>query len=227
MRKVAIGVLAGALIGASAAVALAAGVAQRVAVTNAALRVGTPQHPAGVRLSATLSWQGVQQSTMPSITKIDLWFPQGSQYNWSKYPTCSVAVLDRGGPAACPQASIMGRGSALGYADTTITRPTITVVNGGPNVVWFYVVLNNPARVEEPVPGHITAERGNFAYHLTTTIPSNLRVVAGVPIKFVALTVTAGRGDWLALSAPPGGIKVQATFDNGTVASSELFVQNT
>jgi hypothetical protein len=51
--------------------------------------------------------------------------------------------------------------------------------------------------------------------------------VAGVPIKFVSLTVNAGRGDWLALSAPPDGIKVQATFDNGTVASSQLFVQNT
>lgn len=135
MRKFAIGVLAGAPIGAGAAVALASGIAQRVTVTNAALRVGRPGRPAGVRLSTTLSWQGVQQSTMPSITRID---------------------------------------------------------------------LNNPARVQEPVAGSVTRLRGNFAYHLSTTIPQNLRVVAGVPIKFVALTVTAGRGDWLALSAPPG-----------------------
>jgi hypothetical protein len=164
---------------------------------------------------------------MPSITKIDLWFPQGSQYNWNKYPTCSVVILDRSGPSGCPTASIMGGGNALGYADTTVTRPTITVVNGGPTVVWFYIVLNNPARVQEPVPGYITRVHGEFAYHLSTTIPENLRVVAGVPIKFVALTVTAGRGTWLALSAPPSGIEVQATFDNGTVATNQLFVQNT
>jgi hypothetical protein len=227
MRKLAIGVLAGALIGVGGAAALASGVARRVKVTNAALTVGTPGHPAGVRLSAALSWQGVQQSTMPSITKIDLWFPQGSQYNWNRYPTCSVAVLTRSGPGACPKTSIMGNGTALGYADTTITRPTITVVNGGPNVVWFYVVLSNPARVQEPVPGYITRVHGDFAYHLSTTIPENLRVVAGVPIKFVALTLSAGRGNWLALSAPPSGIKVQATFDNGTIASSQLLVQNT
>jgi hypothetical protein len=227
MRKVAIGVLAGALIGVGAAAAVASRVVQKITVTNAALRVGTPRHPAGVRLSTTLSWQGAQQATLPSITNIDLWFPQGSQYNWNKYPTCSVATLDRSGPSGCPSASIMGRGTALGYADTTITRPTITVVNGGPNVVWFYIVLNNPARVQEPVPGYITRVHGEFAYHLSTMIPENLRVVAGLPIKFVALTVTAGRGNWLALSAPPSGIKVQATFDNRTIASNQLTVQNT
>jgi hypothetical protein len=226
MRKLAVGVLVGALIGVGAAATVASGVT-RITVTNAALRVGTPRHPAGVRLSTTLSWEGVQQATMPSITKIDLWFPQGSQYNWNKYPTCSVAVLDRTGPSGCPKNSIMGQGTILGYADTTVTTPTITVVNGGPSVVWFYIVLNNPARVQEPVPGYITRLHGDFAYHLSTTVPENLRVVAGVPIKFVSLTVNAGRGDWLALSAPPDGIKVQATFDNGTVASSQLFVQNT
>jgi hypothetical protein len=227
MRKVVIGVLAGAMIGVGAAAAVASGVVQRITVTNAALRVGTPRHPAGVRLSTTLSWQGAQQATMPSITNIDLWFPQGSHYNWNKFPTCSVAVLDRSGPSGCPPASIMGNGTAQAFADTTPTTPTITIVNGGPSVVWFYIVLNNPARVQEPVPGYITRVNGEFAYHLSTMIPENLRVVAGVPIKFVGLTVTAGRGDWLALSAPPSGIKVQATFDNGTVASSQLVVQNT
>ena len=227
MRKVATGVLVGTLIGVGLAAAVASGVVERVTVTNAALRVGTPKRPAGVRLSTTLSWQGGQQATLPSITRIDLWFPQGSHYNWNKFPTCSVATLDRSGPSGCPSSSIMGQGTAQAFADTTPTTPTITVVNGGPNVVWFYTVLNNPARVQEPVPGYITRVHGQFAYHLSTTIPENLRVVAGVPIKFVAVTVTAGRGDWLALSAPPSGIKVQARFDNGTVASNLLFVQNT
>ena len=50
----------------------------------------------------------------------------------------------------------VGSGSGTAYADTVITRPKITVVNGGGDRVYFYTVLNNPARVQVPVIGYVT-----------------------------------------------------------------------
>jgi hypothetical protein len=120
----------------------------------------------------------------------------------------------------------MGSGTATAFADTVVTRPRITVVNGGGSRVYFYTVLNNPARVQVPVIGQITRSRGCFAYHLSATIPDRLRVVAGVPIKFTGLQVSAGRGTWLAITAPPAGIKLVTSFSDGTKIIGMVSVQN-
>jgi hypothetical protein len=157
---------------------------------------------------------------------MDLWFPRGSQYNGAHYPSCSLHTLDAAGPSHCPNGSIMGHGGGIAYADTTISRPTITVVNGGPRTVYFYTVLNNPARVQEPVIGHISRTGGEFTYHLTATIPQDLRVVAGVPIELTDLDVVAGRGTWLATTNSPAGIKYTTTFSNGATISYLILAQD-
>jgi hypothetical protein len=92
-------------------------------------------------------------------------------------------------------------------------------------VVYFYTVLNNPARVQEPVIGHITRLTGDFIYHLSVTIPRNLQIVAGVPIKLTYLHISAGRGTWLSTTAPPAGIKVVTTFSSGATTSSLVWVE--
>jgi hypothetical protein len=210
----------------SLGVALVASVtaAATVAVTEAsALTVGTPSRPRGVKLTTTFGWQGLGEN----VTSFDLWFPKGSVYNGSKYPTCSVATMDRAGPAGCPKGSIMGHGTGTALADTTPSNPQITVINGGPNVVWFYTVLNNPARVQEPVAGYITRPGGNWAYHLSSRIPENLQVVAGVPINLTSLTITAGKGKWLGLAGAPAGLKVQTGYANGATSSYMIMVSNT
>ena len=120
----------------------------------------------------------------------------------------------------------MGSGVATAFADTVVTRPRITVVNGGPDRVYFYTVLNNPARVQVPVIGQVTRLPGRWAYHLSATIPPRLLVVAGVPIRFTALQVTAGRGTWLAVTAPPSGIKIVTSFSDGTQITGMVGVQN-
>lgn len=120
----------------------------------------------------------------------------------------------------------MGQGGGVAYADKTITRPRITVVNGGPKIVYFYTVLNNPARVQEPVVGHITRLHGHFIYHLSAVIPQNLRIVAGVPIEMTHLNVTAGRGHWLATTNAPAGIRIMTTFNNGLQTSYEVWVHD-
>jgi hypothetical protein len=228
MRKPLLTAIAGALIGASATVALANAAAPEIRAHLAAapLTAGTPAHPQGVRLQMGFGWQGYDPADQPMVTGIDVWFPRGSVYNGARYPSCSVRRLDAAGPAGCPKGSIMGSGGGVATADQTITRPQITVVNGGPDVVYFYTVLNNPARVQQPVVGHITRLGGQFTYHLSATIPEDLRIVAGVPIKLTSLEVTAGRGDWLATTNSPAGIKVQTTYDSGATTSNTVWVSD-
>jgi hypothetical protein len=120
----------------------------------------------------------------------------------------------------------MGSGIGTAYADTTITQPQMTVVNGGGSVVYFYTVLNNPARVQEPIVGHITRLSGQFAYHLSAQIPQNLQVVAGVPIELTYLNITAGRGDWLATTGVPAGVKIQSTYNTGATTWYQVWVQD-
>jgi hypothetical protein len=228
MRKIAFAGIAGVLLGIAAAAALASPAAPRTTVraTLASLRAGSPAHPQGIRLTTNFGWQGYSPGNRPTITRIDLWFPRGSLYNGARYPICSLRKLDALGPQACPRGSIMGSGTGTAFADTTTTSPAITVVNGGPNAVYLYTVLNNPARVQEAIVGHITHLSGQFTYHLSATIPANLLVVAGVPIQLSFLTITAGRGTWLALTSPPAGIKAVTTYDTGATTSFALSVQN-
>jgi hypothetical protein len=227
MRRFALTALAGAIVGASAVAALASTApALRARLAAAPLTAGSPQHPQGLRLRMTFGWQGYNPGNQPMVTRIDVWFPRGSVYNGARYPKCSVRTLDAAGPSGCPKGSIMGSGTGTATADTNITRPQITVVNGGADVVYFYTVLNNPARVQQPVIGHIARLSGEFVYHLSATIPQNLRVVAGVPIKLTSLDVTAGRGQWLATTNSPAGIKIQTTYDSGATTSNMVWVQD-
>ena len=159
-------------------------------------KAGTPRHPQPVKLRIGVNWQTLGAADQPIVTGFQILFPKGSYYNGAKYPSCSFAKVSLG-PQACPKASITGSGSGVAYADTTLTRPQITVVNGGGSKVYFYVVLNNPARVQEPVVGHITKAHGKWAYELSLQVPQNLQIVAGVPIELTQLGVTAGGGNWL------------------------------
>jgi hypothetical protein len=225
VRKLVLAGIAGMLIG-GAAVAAVGSSAARVSVVPARLHAGSPSHPQGVKLTTALSWDGLKPANAPTINKIDLWFPTGTRYNGASYPSCSYARLNAAGPSACPKNSIMGSGVATAFADTVVTRPRITVVNGGADRVYFYTVLNNPARVQVPVIGQITRLPGRFAYHLSATIPPRLLVVAGVPIRFTALQVSAGRGTWLATTAPPAGIKIVTSFSDGTKITGFVWVQD-
>lgn len=209
-----------------AAITLAIGAAVALA-SSATSRAPAPLKPGGVRLSTTFGWGGLSRASEPIVTGFGLRFPVGSRYNGARYPRCSANRIDSGGPAACPKGSIMGRGSGIAYAAQTITRPKITVVNGGAKQVLFYVVMNNPARVRKAIIGHIARASGRFVYHLTAVIPKELRVVAGVPIKLTSLKITAGRGKWLAISSAPAGIEVDTSYSTGFKTSYLVWVQNT
>jgi hypothetical protein len=65
-----------------------------------------------------------------------------------------------------------------------------------------------------------------LGHGIGATIPPRLLVVAGVPIRFTALQVNAGRGTWLAITAPPSGIKIVTSFSDGTKITGMVGVQN-
>jgi hypothetical protein len=210
MRRLAVVGVAAALVLSGGAVALAQQTWPSVTVTPTVSpnKAGTKAHPQGVKLTTTFHWQTLGSASQPIVTTFFLLFPKGSQYNGGHYPTCSVRTLDLSGPSGCKRGSIMGYGSGTAYADTTLTHPQITVVNGGANTIYFYTVLNNPARVQDPVVGHITRMSGQWAYSLKVTVPPILRIVAGVPIELTSLRTVVGgpgHGTWLATTGCPGG----------------------
>jgi hypothetical protein len=227
-RSVALAVaVCAALLAAAGTAALARSGPTATAAGTHPLTAGTPKHPQGMVVNMSFGWHGLSQATQPILTNMDIWFPRGSVYNGAHYPQCSVRTLNLAGPAGCKKASIMGHGTGSAYADQVITHPQITVVNGGANTIWFYTVLNNPARVQEPIDGHLTRlHGGDFAYHLSVTIPQNLRVVAGVPIELTDLTVTAGRANWIATTAPPAGIKVVTRWNTGQSDTYTVWAQD-
>ncbi len=224
MRKIGVAVVAGllAVVGATAAIAAVTAPKVTVDAQISPNKAGTSKHPQGEQLNVNIKWQSLGAADQPIVQKFDILFPKGSLYNGGKYPSCSYQRLNAAGPAACPKASIMGKGTGNAYADTVITHPKITVVNGGKSRVYFYTVLNNPARVQAPVVGQISKIGGKYAYKLHVTVPQVLQVVAGVPIELTSLTVKAGKESWLATTACPGGhwpFSVTTSYDSGGSAS--------
>jgi ABC-type antimicrobial peptide transport system permease subunit len=225
MRKLAVAGLTVVVAAVVAATALASAFAPTVTV-KAGLnnsKTGTRSHPQPVRLTATFHWQDLGAANQPIVQRFKVLFPQGSFYNGAKVPSCSFHTLNAVGPHGCPKGSIMGFGTGNAFADTVITHPKITVVNGGANTVFFYTVLNNPARVQTPVVGHISRITGKYAYELRVTVPQVLQVVAGVPIELTFLTVNAGQGSWLETTGCPSNgrwpFKVTTSYSTGGSAS--------
>jgi hypothetical protein len=185
-------------------------------------KAGTKKKPQGVKLIYKATYTTPGDVEHPIIKGGSVLFPKGALYNGGKYPKCSQATLSHGGPSACPPHSIMGTGSGVADADTVKTIPRITVINGGANKVWFWTVLQNPARVQAAVPGTITKMSGKWAYKLTFTVPASLQIVAGIPITLNSLSVTAGgksyAKDWLATTSCPASKKwpYESTFDLST-----------
>jgi hypothetical protein len=182
-------------------------------------KAGTKKKPQGVKLIYKAKFTTSADIEHPIITGGTVLVPKGALYNGGKYPKCSEATLNRGGPAKCPPKSIMGKGSGVAKADNVTTIPRITVVNGGANKIYFFTVLQNPARVQAAVPATITKTSGQWAYKVTFKVPTSLQIVAGIPITLDSLNVTLGgkswAKDWLATTSCPATKKwpYQSTFD--------------
>jgi hypothetical protein len=184
-------------------------------------RAGTPRHPQPVKIDVRAHITMPDAYDPPLVDSVDVWFPRGGLYRGGAYPRCSRVVLARRGPRACPRGAIMGHGSGNATADTVVTHPQITIVNGGQRRVYFYTVLTNPARVQAPIVGTVTKLDGRWSYRLHAVIPPSLQVVAGVPIVLHDLHLAGGSTtkDWLATTGCPASHRwryhVVVTFTTG------------
>ncbi|WCB92203.1 hypothetical protein DSM104299_00893 [Baekduia alba] len=229
MRRLGLGLLVVALAAAGALAAIAFGQGDIVPIKISATvkvtpnKAGTPRHPQGVRIDARANISIPDDYDPPLVQTVDIWFPKAGNYNGGKFPTCGEAAMAHHGVSVCPKGSIMGHGRAKARADTVFTYPKITVVNGGATKVYFYVVLQVPARVAQPVAADISKLSGNprWGYRLHAKIPRNLQIVAGIPLRYDSMHLLVGRGDWIATTSCPRDHRwryhAEAAFDTGQV----------
>ena len=194
-------------------------------VTVSPNKAGTKKKPQGIKLNFKSTFTTPGDVEHPIITGGTVLIGKGGVYNGGKFAKCSEATLNRGGPSKCPPKSIMGSGSGVALADNVTTVPRITVVNGGPSKIYFYTVLQNPARVQAPVPATITKTSGKWAYKVTFKVPTSLQIVAGIPITLNSLNVTVGgksyAKEFIATTSCPSNKKweYQSAFDLSTGGS--------
>ncbi|MET0604718.1 MAG: hypothetical protein ABW167_22250 [Baekduia sp.] len=166
---------------------------------------GTPSHPRAIRIDAhgRIDMADASAPLMPQ--SVDVWLPKGWIYNGAKHPACTVAMLNDGGPSGCPPESIMSYGTAHATVIGDRSPPLrVTVINGGRTKMYFWVVIQNPTRVQAAAPGRITKlSSQRWSYRLHVDIPSSLRVVAGITIGLDSFEATVGRGDWIATTHCP------------------------
>jgi hypothetical protein len=175
-------------------------------------RAGTPQHPVGLSVTASARLITAPDVEAPVVTGIDILIGKGLSWNNGGFVTCAKARLDRSGPKGCPPRSLMGSAYATGRADTVPARLDLTFFNGGPDLVYVYAVLSNPARVRETLTLHtrrLTAP-GPWGESETIDVPRSLQVVAGVPLTMDQLKLTVGGKSYAkkfiySTSCPQGG----------------------
>jgi hypothetical protein len=169
-------------------------------------KAGTPSHPQGIRIEARGKVYAPPETAMPVARSFDVWLPKGWVYNGAKHPACTLATLNESGPSKCPPESIMshGQGAHADVVDDFNTAPRVTVINGGRSKMYFYTVLQTPARVQVPVLGTLAkVNSSRWSYRLHADLPGSLQVVAGIPITLTSFDAKVGRGDWLATTSCP------------------------
>jgi hypothetical protein len=167
-------------------------------------KAGTPHHPQGVRIDVrgTIDTPAGTASMVPQ--SVDVWFPKGWRYNGAKHPVCALKTLSGGGPDRCPPRSIMGRSPLTVEPPDATSPPHVTIINGGPTKMYFWVVVHNPARVQAPVVGTMTQlSSPRWSYWLHADIPASLQAVAGIPLTLNSFHAIIGHGDWIATTHCP------------------------
>jgi hypothetical protein len=175
-------------------------------VTVTPNKAGTPSHPRGVRIDAHGTLDTLADAAALVPRSFDAWLPKGWVYNGAKHPACTAAKLTRGGPGSCPPESIVSHGQ-VGHADDPNdlgASARVTVINGGATKMYFWVVFQNPGRVQAAVLGTLTTVSSpRWSYRLHADIPGSLQVVAGIAITPKSFHANLGRGDWIATTHCP------------------------
>ena len=185
-------------------------------------RAGTPAEPRSVALSASLRLRQPAGVDPPIARAAELDLSAGTRFDGKATPACSLETLKAKGAAGCPPAARLGKGVAIGLADTTTkTVGTIEVFNGGPGQLYLATIVRNPAYVKSVVVGDVTGN-ARTGLHLRFTFPRDLQNVAGVPLGLRRLDLALEPTPVLTTTACPAGkwtYQSSVTFADGTAAA--------
>jgi hypothetical protein len=168
-----------ALIGLAApAAAQAAGHTQRLNVAAELVRQQAGGKPwiVNLVLGADL---GMDDGTVPSpVRHMVFSFTRGAMVHPEAFSTCSMDIINKRGPAACPSASRVGTGKAVAAALQTTFDATVTVYNG-PKVAGgrqLIVYARALGTVAIPMVGTLKKTAGRYGWVLDLPVPRIMTV---------------------------------------------------
>lgn len=122
---------------------------------------------------------GMDDGSVPSPVKhMTFSFTRGAVVHPEAFATCSMDIIDRRGPAACPSASRVGTGKAVAAALQTTFDATVTVYNG-PKVAGgrqLIVYARALGTVAIPMVGTLRKTSGRFGWVLDLPVPRIMTV---------------------------------------------------
>jgi hypothetical protein len=178
---------------------------------------GTVARPQGVVVRGSVQVVSEPGFDPPIITGEDILFGEGFSYNGDRYPRCAKVVLDFQGPEGCPPGSIMGSAWGTGRADTVLANMKVILFNAGAARLLAYTTVDHPARVRRTIVLSTQNLIGAWRRQSSFLVPTNLQVVAGIPIQLNNLHFSLGGRRWAkdyitTTSCPAGGWRYQASL---------------
>jgi hypothetical protein len=162
-----------------------AAVTESVEFTAKVARADKNKRFGGLTLRTVLSVRDDTGAKPPPLTNTTLRFPKGAVVNAKLFKKCKRAELERQGPSACPAASKVGVGTAVGDARPIIgdVKAKVTLyngdpVNGNPTILIYAVPeISSPLTVQ----GELKRQRsGPYGYVLDVDVPT-IPTVPGQP----------------------------------------------
>jgi len=150
---------------------------QGLEVTHSPNKASTKKKHVGtnVKIAITLSCAPTCAGQFPDKpspttgTKVTL--PKGMILNYTKFPTCDQAKLEKNGPSGCPGKSKIGKGRIEANAKPVVDKVggTVTAFNGKNKTYLLYVV----PEISSPlvIPGKLSGSTLNFKVPLVPTLP--------------------------------------------------------
>jgi hypothetical protein len=141
-------------------------------VTVAPKKAGTKQKPKNSVIDLTI----VNSDFTQTASRIEIWLAKALVIDTKVAKKCSVATLASGGPAACPKASRVGKGTADARAGVNVSpNPTVlpfdvTAVVTGKKSLAFYLKQRG-GNIVAVAPAKIVKASGKYGTKLDVTIP--------------------------------------------------------
>ncbi len=126
----------------------------------------------GTKLKVVLTLRKADGTKPSPTTDVVVHLPKGMGLNYSKFPKCNRAKLERQGPKACPKGSKVGTGRLEADASPVLARVggTVTAFNGTARTYLLYIV----PEISSPlvIPGKLKSKTTlDFDVPLVPTLP--------------------------------------------------------